>query len=113
MKKLAAVFATFLLTGCVTFQMPGVVEEKHEEEEYVYYDENGEVIHAVIRRKGWIPKRLPAVMEERCDASCKSACYEIYMPDVVKYHDCVDYQNYADKEWLLDLASIHQLTNAE
>lgn len=85
MKTFYSIIAsTILLSGCVTINYP------QREELPVSY----------------IPKQLPPIGDERCDSSCKSACEQMYMPDVIKYNDCVVYQNYSAKEWM-PFRSVH------
>jgi hypothetical protein len=78
MKKIIVALSGFLLSNCVTINYP-------EQHQYT---------------KSPIPERLPPIGDNRCDASCRTVCSELYMPDLTKYSDCVIYQDYAEKEWM-------------
>ena len=95
MKKLAAIFATSLLTGCITVQYPEPKEQASSVQYAVFQvDHSGKLKSGEPSIKNSHFPLFPPVNDDACDDSCKSACQYIYKHDDYKYHDCVNTQRW-------------------
>lgn len=90
MKKLAAIFAPFLMQACVTVNYEKEPDMSGFPFNYAVYEEGKK--EPTIKESHF--PLFPPVEDEACGDSCKSACMYLYKNDKYKYHDCVNTQTW-------------------